>query len=217
MLEQVTKSFADEMHFQCPNCRNVANLDADVDEGPSWEESDAEDGQTEEQDDVEATQIEGQSIRQVAAEDDEDLGAAIQGLRLRDTDLTLTPSRSAQTVILNPDATDFIPASSSPGMPFTIRTSRQASISTSDEADDTPSSDESGSGVEVPTTAPIRSGRFANGTAFPPADGEVEGPLTPRNNAGPFVFDGAAGFARDSAGDTSADLPAPLPAPRSIR
>ena len=27
----------------------------------------------------------------------------------------------------------------------------------------------------------------------PPAEGETEGPLTPRNNAGPFVFDGAAG------------------------
>lgn len=254
MLEAASRTLSEEMHFQCPNCRNVADLDADIDEGVSWNDSD------EDEDIVEAAELEadpdtthiGHPLAHVASPEDFDEnhvpdlengnvdsanGLRIGNLTINDSSPSSSPTLSQAQTGLNPDASAFVPSSSFGSTHSTtlgttttsnrptnialpirrvpvpilpVLTREAASDSNSNgtsreiEEDDDSDASESGVGVSV-TRATTLAGPFKPSlhphlgllpsSASPPPEGETEGPLTPRNNAGPFVFDGGAGLA----------------------
>ena len=171
--------------FICPNCRAVANLEEDVDEipVPEWEEA-PEDG----------------SSPELAAQADE---------TILDSEGNIVPA--------SPDGARSIdeanPAIGYEAQVHETPSARGDRISTSSRNMPTvnePSSISSGNGAEA-ASAPINIRNTWNQTIEMPinpmasmnlgtsaerlATINSEGPLTPRNDAGPFVFDGSAGRA----------------------
>lgn len=273
MLEAASRTIIDEMHFQCPNCRNVADLDADVDEGVPWDDSDEEEviaqaAQTEADPD---TTHAGHPLAHVASPDDFDNNQNLDlddgnttnanGLHIGNLTLDSPTSPQAQTG-LNPDASSFIPSSSFSSthstslsttstsnkptnialpirrvpVPIPPLLTRQAASDSNSagtthgvEEDDDDDSDASGSasvsasgsgsGLGVPIARATtlagpfnpRHLGFLPTPSSPPLEGEAEGPLTPRNNAGPFVFDGGAGLGVAASTDTDAAVDVDVP------
>ncbi|KAL8768891.1 MAG: hypothetical protein Q9209_004945 [Squamulea sp. 1 TL-2023] len=204
--------------FLCPNCRAVADLEADVDDPDAmngWEDDDDSNASITDSHEVPNTDGTGHEAAQQAL-DEEDTSLAnvtTRQLSVRNgidpppesTEYTGVdappPSRSA----LSP-TTDYGATSSSLPNLLNRRNGRRI---TPPRHIPLPSTDE-GQAMAIPLTqdaflrpiTPSRSflgdGDFLNrevmmGDAITP--GSELGPMTPRNNAGPFVFDGSAGRA----------------------
>ena len=161
--------------FQCPNCRAMADLEADVDEPPSdfeddWEEAPIEAEENSNADNRVTSSVAGHPA--ISAQDDTDegggdganddgqtvLASQLEGLRLSET-LGSPP----------PDTTLHMPGTS----PVPI-----------------------GSNLSVPANMNGRTTPPRSATQFALAGAETvapDGPMTPRNDAGPFILDGSAG------------------------
>lgn len=205
MLEQTSRMVTDdnEMQFICPNCRNVADLEADIDEGPLWEES--EEDEMEEEEEAEDDHLgDGDVLETHGPPTDENGDVSrlrMDDIRLEDDDLD-GPTRPPRRPSLNRDATDFVPAS-----PLAAR----KKVKGSSRATDSPSestSEGSDNGVRVSRSVPLDIDSHLHQTP-PPPEGDTEGPLTPRNNAGPFVFDGGAGASTIGAAASTQSLTQP--------
>jgi pSer/pThr/pTyr-binding forkhead associated (FHA) protein len=177
-------------HFLCPNCRAVADLEADVDEPiEDWE--DLEDSAEDEKPETLPKPSEEANSQSQNA-----VTASMQDLSLREA----SPNASAMSSTSAPHSPT---ASTGPSL-LQRRIASQTQIApladvvTPDAAADTEV--EGGEPKEQTTPTTEVSGVIA------------EGPLTPRNNAGPFVFDGSAGRlieAVDGTGDANHEGAAP--------
>jgi hypothetical protein len=171
-------------HFQCPNCRAWTDLSAEVDVAEEdleeWMENagDSEDPGRASENAPSATAANLQS-----EEDTAQIGIAMStDNNMPDAD---QDTGSVDEAVVEPDSNQ------SPSL-STLLARRQATQPASEEI-------ASVNGIEIPnqlapsitnTTEVDRLG------AASPEAGEVlsaEGPSTPRNNAGPFVFDGSGG------------------------
>jgi E3 ubiquitin-protein ligase DMA1/2 len=171
-------------HFQCPNCRAWTDLSAEVDVA----EEDMEEwmdnvGEGEDSSHAPENTASGPGSNVRSEEDTAQIGTAMG----KDNEM---PDAGHETVTIDEavrDSNNHPPVSASG-----LLARRQAAQPASGEIAYV-------NGIEMPnslapyttnTTEVDRSG------AVTPDAGEVltrEGPLTPRNNAGPFVFDGSAG------------------------
>lgn len=194
-------------HFLCPNCRAVADLEADVDDPFDFEEADEEAEHSSDSNgtekarkdtgekasngehvEAEATQLANgvvvhQDPDQNTVEHQEKLEAAVDtsladdGQSAEDKD----PSNgllSRRNISYNCTLPRGIKPT--PPMPIANRTTPSPDGSmTAQNGDDTQSPERS---TSLRATTPT-AGETLN----------TEGPMTPRNDAGPFIFDGSAG------------------------
>lgn len=207
-------------NFLCPNCRFVADLEADVEppeeeEEAGWEEVDEGDLEEEgrgggeagsrgssrqrrrsgrEETEVADEQQRGRSssggeereeLRSPGRErraniTDDELAGLLTRTSLRDSSNDLSPSSPPPPLLASPEMlAESLNASQQPTTATQPVTIRQPAHSQR-----TPSSDLLGARSTTPTS----------NTQFALAAGIMaEGPMTPRNDAGPFVLDGSAG------------------------
>jgi E3 ubiquitin-protein ligase DMA1/2 len=172
-------------HFQCPNCRAWTDLSAEVDVA----EEDMEDwmenaGDSEDPGRAPDNAASGPGPKVRSEEDTAQIGAATS------TDDNNMPDADQETGSINEIAGE--PTSNQPTSLSALLARRQAAQPASGEI-------ASVNGIDLPnqlapsTTNTTEVDRLGAAT---PEVGEVlsgEGPLTPRNNAGPFVFDGSGG------------------------
>jgi E3 ubiquitin-protein ligase DMA1/2 len=180
--------------FTCPNCRAVTDLEAelDADDGEEWEKPAEESAPSAGRTAVSVPQPPNPLQNQ---EDTVHAGGAAAAydqpdhVDLGDVDLTNIHFEA------NPDLTTTNPQPTTNG----LLSRRQTSNST------TPSQIAPVNSIEIPRSAnaPQLAQVMTSDTtgtlhAATPNSADIiagEGPLTPRNNAGPFVFDGSAGRA----------------------
>lgn len=179
-------------HFSCPNCRAIWNLEADVDAPDSegeWEEG----GQP---DEAQNTGNDGESTTAALSaanpiQDTQHIGAGATGTEPdNDTsmitgNLSLDEGSSMDEAAAPPTLTSgsglLARRHASMGAPAQTGTDGVHDI----ELPDVPVA----SAVNIPEGQPPRVNTPLSGVDILSG----EGPLTPRNNAGPFVFDGSAG------------------------
>lgn len=214
MLEDAKRGPAYGFLFTCPNCRNVADLNADTEEAPLWEESDDDDGNvTDNASDhgVDNTEVGLEPAAPPVQLEEDGLSGEVSALSLHDGVIPTSSSRSSSLQALNPSASDFVPGQSSPAtsMPnghLVESSNATANGVSSEDPVETLSSSSADEGRRRTQARPIAIAR--NGTPSGSqlmSDSDHDGPLTPRNDAGPFVFDGAAAATTSSgAWDSSA-------------
>ncbi|KAH7342778.1 hypothetical protein BKA65DRAFT_478650 [Rhexocercosporidium sp. MPI-PUGE-AT-0058] len=232
-------------HFICPNCRTVADLEAELDDpyaNGEWEEVEAVDSDspadapqpTEIEPTVEPLNLPNRNtilsedtgvlieaedhsgpdrnshsdIEIAEASDDSgpDQGVRAAASSLGYLTINQTPSPSESVADANPHKEDSNahPVSNATSAPVNIVRKAVGS---------------GGSHLEQPTSHTERHSTRTpspNGMGTSPAG--VEGPMTPRNDIGPFVFDGSAGRAAElatlnlnAAANTPTHPPPPLP------
>jgi E3 ubiquitin-protein ligase DMA1/2 len=189
--------------FICPNCRAVADLEADVDDtfpDAEWEEVDADDAADEQEASVEVTNIasalqvppiersgstNGASGDHTHAESQENTGEDTTG-----SESEVNRAMNHLNISSRDDSATGLPESHSSIGPVNIRSGRP----TARQAD---SSDVIPANLDVESS--MRSDRTPSpNSRFPLSIGDTsgpDGPMTPRNDAGPFVLDGSAGRA----------------------
>lgn len=220
--------------FLCPNCRAVADLEADVDDPDDGEWEDEENGQDENRNDIIVPDINGvNKEHELPATDPEDKPPATPPTRI----LSIRDSPDS-----SPARPSIGPPSSAPAdhralsAPSQVSSSHSRLSSTNRPIDSTPSapssiidrrnasrmttppqSNEDSTPTSRPDEVARRTSNYANYlrpiTPTEPilqedvtpngspsalatgADLTSDGPMTPTNNAGPFVFDGSAGRA----------------------
>jgi hypothetical protein len=171
-------------HFQCPNCRAWTDLSAEVDvaeeDMEEWMDN-AGEGEDPSHAPENTTSAPGSNVR--SEEDTAQIGAAVS----RDNEM---PDADHEAAAIDESVRDSNNHQPVPVSGLLAR--RQAAQPASGEIAYV-------NGIEMPNgLAPSTTNATdvdRSGAATPDA-GEVltrEGPLTPRNNAGPFVFDGSAG------------------------
>lgn len=189
--------------FLCPNCRAVTDLEADIEdpEDGNWEDGNGTDSSPEvvpthginnmvpEQEGV-MMAMGGEDDRFSTTADDGLSNTASRLLAVRD-DSHSTPSVTAST-----DPTNG--ANTAPGL-LTRRGARRISPPFS-HAGDRPASKSTSGAVQflrpITPTQPLLGTQSLSETALrtPTTDMLIhDGPMTPTNYAGPFVFDGSAG------------------------
>lgn len=188
-------------HFICPNCRTVADLEAELDDpyaNGEWEEVEAE-----------------ESAPAVETPNPQESAPAVQPVK--PSGVTDTPFESGVLVeaqdLSEPERSDMdMPDTGSDSGPEqTIQRATEDMGYLNIEPEPSPPNSAAGLVSSRSTSAPVnivrkalssnnsnvsQAGSFldrhANRTPSPNAAG-VEGPMTPRNDAGPFIFDGSAG------------------------
>jgi hypothetical protein len=208
--------------FICPNCRAVADLEADVEDtfpDAEWEEVDADDAAEEQETSAQATGI-ASTVQVPSIERSDSTSGAISDHNhadsIENTGEDTTGSESELNRAMNhlnilpgdDSATGHLESHSSIG-PVNIRSGR----STSRQED---SSDSRAANLDVESS--MRSDRTPSPNGrFPLGMGEIgpDGPMTPRNDAGPFVFDGSAGRAAGARISALNLTPAPETLPTS--
>ncbi len=179
--------------FLCPNCRAVADLEADVDDPNDvrWEDDDVD-----ELDKVETDGANAEASMPGTDEDDERLStSASRVLSIRNgSDQPSPPSMQSKQQHSAPTSTGqpsiLIRRNFANSAPFSLGAMPQQPLASRDylrpitpsgslfrEEDFTPNSDS----ATLPAMTPGAIELLA------------DGPMTPTNNAGPFVFDGSAG------------------------
>ncbi|KFY58991.1 hypothetical protein V497_04535 [Pseudogymnoascus sp. VKM F-4516 (FW-969)] len=170
-------------HFVCPNCRAVADLDADVDEPTEgeWEElkeSDMEasavpqasSGEEQEPQPVPPPEIsEPQILSQVPTTNVEPVSNGVQG--------GYSPEELMDNLDINDRGRESEPRSQQDGLSAPIDIARSKRSSSKRRSDD--------ESADRRTPSP--------GHRSPDVLSGVDGPMTPRNDAGPFIFDGSGG------------------------
>lgn len=168
--------------FQCPNCRAYADLEADVDQ-PEEEEFEEEFEELEgvSGDDLQSTAA---NAAQDHSGDDEELTEMINSVSVRDSSPSPQPTTSESMASGSEAEADARAASSASSNPVPISTKA-------------PVND-----VVVPETSMAMSTTPTSTTQFALAAGMLhDGPTTPMNDAGPFLFDrGSAPQARPISG-----------------
>ena len=179
--------------FLCPNCRAITDLEADIE--------DPEDGNWEEENGTESSPEMGPSRDTnciVPEQEGKEIGSEDEGLSNSTSRLlsVRNDSHSTPSVITSSDSTNG--ANPAPGL-LTRRGARRISPPFSRARD--PSASKSTSGAvqflrPITPTQPLLGTEDFNESALrtPTTDMLIhDGPMTPTNNAGPFVFDGSAG------------------------
>lgn len=179
-------------NFLCPNCRAVTDLEADVDEPTDW--------------DVELENLDAPAEASDNPESQED------------GDRQLTPRASAMALLDAAPERDNNDALDMTGLEAAISSMRVLDTMNAPSTPQRQTSPAASSSVTQPVSINITS---ANEVGVSPlfrmaSDGlsperAVEGPMTPRNDAGPFVLDGSGGTSRTPA-RRSADGNSPSPA-----
>ena len=184
MLEGKSSTYP---HFQCPNCRAWTDLSAEVDVA--------------EEDLGEWMETAGDSEDPGRTSDKAAAAAAAGGAHLLNENDTAQIDPALSTGDRMPDANQHAgsvgestvePNSAQSSSPSALLARRQATQAASEEI-------ESVNGIEMrnqlATTITTTKEVDRPGAATPEASEVLssEGPLTPRNNAGPFVFDGSGG------------------------
>lgn len=165
----------------CPNCRAVADLEAEVDEpydDGEWEEVDYEGS-----DNPATRPVSGvEDTRQTESmdEDSDELQVDLQNAVNSAAILAANESSQEDDAMLGLDTSH---SSVSP-MPIRSRKPSSSRLVPTANTDGTSSSEDLN---EVRTPSP--------GSYLPiPEPLGVDGPMTPRNDVGPFIFDGSAGM-----------------------
>lgn len=224
--------------FICPNCRAAADLEAEVEDPEDWEKVDSDEGDRAAAGTAEKTSQEGAPFHDTSNPDNPNAtSAAPSGSResvhsscahqeqpqqqqqqqqqpeVRDTTMLLDLSTDEPVNPPEPPQQPPPPPPSSslaPAQPdgFAAATASNADASSSHAA---------ASPVPIPTAAQRilpgagdgrREARTPSPTGVPVANGN-EGPITPRNDAGPWVFDGSGVRLRaDAAAAAAAVAPA---------
>ena len=178
--------------FLCPNCRAVTDLEADIEdlENGNWENENG----TESSPEMAPTQDTNDLVPDGIAmrgEDDELCNTTSRLLSVRDG------SQSTPSVATSSDPTDG--ANTPPGMLISRRGARRVSPPFSRIGDRSTTKSPPGA-VQflrpITPTRPFLGTNDFNGSALrtPTTDMLIhDGPMTPTNNAGPFIFDGSAG------------------------
>ena len=179
--------------FLCPNCRAVTDLEADIEdpEGGNWEDENGTE--------LSPEMVPSHDLSDVISEED---GMAMSG---EDDGLSNTTSRllsvtedshSIPSVTASSESTNI--ATSAPGL-LTRRGARRISPPFSRAADRPASKSTAGSAQFLrpitPTQPLLGTEEFDESALRTPTTDMLihDGPMTPTNNAGPFVFDGSAG------------------------
>jgi len=190
--------------FICPNCRAVADLEADVDDpfpDAEWEEVDADDAAEEQVTSAQATNIASTlQVPSIERPSSSSRAGSVHGHRdsQENTGEDTTGSESELQQAMNhldiaPHDTPMTgpPESHSSIGPVNIRSGR-STAKHGDSSDGRTIASDTESSIRIDRT-PSPSGRLPVGV------GDIlsghDGPITPRNDAGPFVFDGSAGCA----------------------
>lgn len=209
--------------FMCPNCRAMADLEADVDD-PLDEWKDEEDEDADVKTDSQTSPPPYSSVPNL---DGIELPTLSNTISLSDghfkedpTTLNLT-SRSRQLNVTNSTSNDT--SALSPNPPTELqrpsllsrRMASRSSVGAIEEADVPENGEADGMNVDfVDHSSAVQDMQVSRGLRTPtPTGGESldhVGPLTPRNDAGPFVFDGSAGRAAgrrmaSGSGDSNAE------------
>lgn len=157
-------------NFLCPNCRAVADLEADVEEAEEdWEEDSIEEA-------LAASRLEGEASGTGGSSSDEPNG--------------VLPSRATEPLAKLSNGLAVTPPANGNDM----GTSLSPVATLADEATQVVSAQSVT--ASAPRAIPIRTTSGPAGTtAYELTVGPLgqEGPMTPRNDAGPFVLDGGAG------------------------
>lgn len=166
--------------FQCPNCRAYADLEADVDQ-PEMEDTDEE--------------LDSALKR---SEDDAAQGSESDGHNQAESQ---TPSRhgTANSVASEDELSSMMNSTSLSGSSRTPSTTGQSSLDTSAATSQPMTIVASTNAPLNDITDPIRSATPTSTAQFALAAGILanDGPMTPRNDVGPFVLDGSGGRGRE--------------------
>lgn len=180
--------------FLCPNCRAVADLEADVDDpnNVSWEEEDAEGSEIGKS---ETDGVNAATVLPASSEDDDSIVAATSRVSIQNaTEETMSDPKTAPRgppSVSSPPSSLLARRNFANSTPFSLGPDFQQTSNT---------------GNYLRPITPTQS-LFSHDDATPNvelANPAMEqnvlellsnGPMTPTNNAGPFVFDGSAGGA----------------------
>jgi E3 ubiquitin-protein ligase DMA1/2 len=190
--------------FICPNCRAVADLEADVDDpfpDAEWEEVDADDAAEEQAHSAQATNITSMlQVPSIEKSNSTNCAGSVIGCgdSQENTGEDTTGSESELQQAMNhlnitphDTLTTGPPESHSSIGPVNIRSGRPTARQGNTSDGRTITSDIESS-MRIDRT-PSPSGRLPVGVSDILSG--PDGPMTPRNDAGPFIFDGSAGRA----------------------
>ncbi|KAK8022262.1 RING finger protein [Apiospora rasikravindrae] len=168
--------------FSCPNCRAAADLDMDVEEvSDEWQQLDSGPEEASENPFADnASQQEAEPNRQ-GAQSAQSTQSAQSAQSENVTPANAETPQAASPEVEMGDATVLLNSSPAAGNTPLAHTTSPVTIPTTSRTTTAAASSNRGTRTPSPTGAPL-----ANCT---------EGPLTPRNDAGPWVFDGDAGRA----------------------
>lgn len=186
-------------HFVCPNCRTVADLEAELDDpfaNGDWEE--VPDEMTEEI----APSVDGPAAPPAAQQEraEEPAATNTNGLQQQTSHHTTSDVEPASDSDSHPTGPDgrYVNARNTPS-PSSDSPPEESLNATVPAVDIIPrrSISEAQAGFSL-LPRPSRAERSTSRTPSPNGisaitDGLPEGPMTPRNDVGPFVFDGSAG------------------------
>ncbi|KAG5995723.1 hypothetical protein E4U43_002977 [Claviceps pusilla] len=151
--------------FVCPNCRAGADLEADVDEPTEdWENLDDDNENDNDNDDMD---VENKESERRSEHD----GVNVSEAR----DSAPSPDPDAMDTTVNFNAPDS-PSSEEPEPDGALPHATSEPLP-----------------IANPVSGAGRVGHLRENRSPSPASSGAEGPITPRNNAGPWVFDGGAG------------------------
>ncbi|PQE16839.1 hypothetical protein CJF30_00003530 [Rutstroemia sp. NJR-2017a BBW] len=192
-------------HFICPNCRSVADLEAELDDPDGeWEEYLASDAELEAEAQPEpptkvtpanTTDVSSEDLAVSAHQQDSINATAARNPPQSDEELDVSDASSTSAQVHEDMA--FLAVTDSPPLSASATPIPRVNNSTVPPLDIIPRK-------PVPSSASGSSSRAEQGRGSPSPNGlrpaltdplTGEGPMTPRNDAGPFVFDGSAGRA----------------------
>lgn len=194
-------------HFICPNCRSVADLEAELEDPTTngdWEEVESEDAAVQLRENAE---VDVSATAQRRANETEDSEVNIQVDREeseRGTDLDIAETSDDSDVAQGTDrAAAEMGYMQIRGTPLPSESNPITSNATSAPVDII---SRKPVGNAIPSSSSRVPQRQTNRTPSPTGLGDslevavgAEGPMTPRNDAGPFIFDGSAGRASGAA------------------
>ncbi|TVY58157.1 E3 ubiquitin-protein ligase DMA2 [Lachnellula suecica] len=209
-------------HFVCPNCRSVADLEAELEDpfaNADWEEVQA----------VDASPVEVDGPAEPVREPE-------QAERAERTGILLQSAEGEESELDHGQHSDEIAETSDDSSQEANRVAENLGYMNIEESPSISSTESQPNHISNATVAPVdisrprgthlerldpRTGtsrsRTPSPNGVPNSLTGVEGPMTPRNDAGPFVFDGSAGRATDGrlAVVTPMNLSAAAESPRS--
>lgn len=176
-------------NFLCPNCRFVADLEADVDEPEMFDDDEEDNVLAVEEAEAKAS---GENSAQSNKGEPANTNGAVEGLSARAPDNGTwseaeLAERLEQTSLRDGEPSGPAESSTSAAaqVPSAVNGSTQPmNINQPPRSTDAPINDHVGGRSPTPTST----------AQFALSVGHVaEGPMTPRNDAGPFILDGSAG------------------------
>ena len=197
--------------FLCPNCRAVADLEADVDDPPAGDEwREADEDEASDPNDAQLSVVNGEDAME--AESNEELNDNASD-NVNDKVLSTMTTRNLSIAnLINPESSPPNPSeqTAAPAPATNLLTRRIGSRT----APPRPGEVSNATSLDIDPRNSLSSNRSTATTSQPPPDEAptaeasstlrattpsplemlgADGPTTPRNDAGPFVFDGSAG------------------------